>query len=121
MTSFLKLFGTFILLLFCCSVNANEPLKYSKKLAPWVDFLEKQNTSGIDYIFELFEKYDLVVICERMHPEYTQYNFIYQIVTDPRFVESEGKIYTEIFSIAGTEMYNRLTFTEDDTAVKKSD
>ena len=85
---------------------------YSKKIKPYVDFLTQQNISAQDYIFNLFEQYDVVIICERHHAERTQYDFFYDIVTDPRFRTMGGSIYTEIYSEAGTEMYKRLTFSD---------
>lgn len=94
--------------------------KYSREIDPYVDFLKTQDTDAKDYIFNLWKTFDVVVICERMHPEYTQYDFFFDIVTDTRFIEMRGMVYTEIFSLAGTEMYYDLTFgdgTEDPEAV----
>ncbi len=67
--------------------------KYASK---YVDFLkEKETLAAVDYIFSLFGKYDQVILCERTHPEETQWNLIYDIVKDPRFSENNTVIFTE--------------------------
>lgn len=103
-----------------CVFVSHAQQKHSREIEPYVDFLKEQDTDAKEYIFNLWETYDIVVICERMHPEYTQYDFFFDIVTDPRFIEMGGMLYTEIFSLAGTEMYLDLTFgdgTADPQAV----
>lgn len=65
--------------------------------APYVSFLEKQKDAK-DYIFKLFEKKDIVILCERAHPEMTQYDFIYDIISDKRFIENVGNVCSEIGS-----------------------
>jgi hypothetical protein len=72
--------------------------KHSKNvIAAYVSFLEKQ-LDAKDYIFKLFEKNDIVILCEREHPEMTQYDFIFDLVSDERFVKNVGNVYTEIGS-----------------------
>ncbi|MDR1182062.1 MAG: hypothetical protein LBL13_08820 [Bacteroidales bacterium] len=92
---------------------------YSKEIIPYVDFLKAQEMSGKDYIFHLFEKYDIVVLCEGDHREYTQYDFYYDIVTDARFAEMQGAIYTEVFSMAGTKIFERFNYSEDSAHVQQ--
>ncbi len=65
-------------------------------IKPYVRFLKKQKTSPVDYVIGLFDKYDVVVLCERAHPEMTQYDFIFNIVKDPRFINKAGMVFTEI-------------------------
>jgi len=62
-------------------------IQYKTEIAPYVDFLKKQRQKPADYVMGLFEKYDLVILCERFHPETTQYDFIYDLVSDKRFIE----------------------------------
>jgi len=66
-------------------------------IAPYVLFLEKQKDAK-DYIFQLFEKNDIVILCERAHPEMTQYDFIFDLVSDKRFIKNVGNVFTEIGS-----------------------
>jgi uncharacterized RDD family membrane protein YckC len=96
---FLAIMG--IRIVYYMSTNTfNDPLipKHSKHaIAPYVSFLEKQQDAK-DYIFKLFEKNDIVILCEREHPEMTQYDFIFDLVSDKRFVENVGNVFTEIGS-----------------------
>ena len=60
----------------------------------YTQFIQTHNQDPVDYVFELFQKYDLVVLSERLHPEYTQYELITKIINDKRF-QNIGNIYTE--------------------------
>lgn len=77
--------------------NINNPIvpKQSKyTIAPYVSFLHQQKEAK-EYIFELFEEYDIVILCERLHYEMTQYDFIYDVISDQRFIDNVGAIFTE--------------------------
>jgi len=79
---------------FSCSVClAGEG--YKEEISSYVEFIKQQNTEPVDYIFGLFEKYDIVVICERLHPEMTQWELIWDVVSDQRFIDDVGNIFTE--------------------------
>lgn len=60
-----------------------------------VSFLKAQNQSAVDYIFELFEDKDIVILCESNHREITQWDFISEIVHDERFSQDIGHVFTE--------------------------
>lgn len=62
---------------------------------PYVSFLKDDHPSAKDYIFQLFDKYDIVVLCERDHVETTQYDLIYDVISDQRFVDNVGNIFSE--------------------------
>jgi hypothetical protein len=68
----------------------------SPDIKPYVDFIENCNTSPVDYIMGLFEKYDVVVLGERDHRDTTQYILIQQIISDPRFIDKVGNVLTEV-------------------------
>ncbi len=62
----------------------------------YVDFLKDGKTQpAVDYVFSLFQKYNQVILCERLHPEETQWDFIYEFVKDPRFLKNNTVIFTE--------------------------
>jgi hypothetical protein len=65
-------------------------------IRPYVDFLRRQKTGPVDYIMRLFDEHDVVILCERMHPEWTQYELVERIIRDPRFVDRVGHVFTEI-------------------------
>ena len=73
---------------------------YDKAIEKYVSFLEKQKQRPSDYILGLFKQNDMVILCERSHPEVTQYDMIYELVSDRRFQQQGGHIFTEIGSAA---------------------
>lgn len=73
-----------------------QPAQLEEGLAPYVGFLKGQRMSAKDYILSLYDKYDVVVLCERAHPETTQYELVLDVIRDPRFVRGVGHVYTEI-------------------------
>jgi len=74
--------------------NPIVPKQSKNTIAPYVSFLNQQKEAK-EYIFELFEKYDIVILCERLHYEMTQYDFIYDVISDQRFIDNVGAIFTE--------------------------
>jgi hypothetical protein len=63
---------------------------------PYKSFLEGQNKSAKDYILGLFDSNDIVIICERNHGEMSQYDLITDVISDKRFIDKVGNIFTEI-------------------------
>ena len=81
----------------CPSVAATEARPgYDPAIEKYVSFLEGQRQGPVDYVLSLFEKYDVVVLCERAHPETTQYDLILDIIRDRRFAEKVGNVFTEV-------------------------
>lgn len=77
-----------------------ESIGYDEAIEPYVSFLEKQKQTPEEYILGLFNQNDIVILCERFHPEVTQYDMIYQLVSDPRFQRQGGHIFTEVGTAA---------------------
>lgn len=78
----------------------NTPLNFpeypnSYKVNSYADFMALQNTTPKDYILGLFDKFDIVVLCENYHGENTQWELITDIVSDKRFIEKAGNVFTE--------------------------
>lgn len=67
----------------------------SRSTRPYVDFLRQPRAQPVDYIMGLFGRYDIVILCEREHPEFTQWETICRLVSDRRFIESVGHVFTE--------------------------
>lgn len=90
------------------------------QIASYADFL-KERQSAKDYIFNLFEDHDIVVICERLHYEMTQYDFYYEVISDPRFVEHGGAVFTETGGVNYQGQLDGLMQTDglDETALDK--
>jgi hypothetical protein len=83
----------------------------NKEVREYADFIQSHTQNPVDYVFQLFEKYDLVVLSERIHPEYTQYELISDIVSDSRFAEKIGNIYIELGSISFQDTVNTYLHT----------
>jgi len=68
----------------------------SSRIASYTNFLNGQKQSAKEYILDLFKTHDIVVICERDHREITQYDLFLDIISDKRFVNTVGNVFTEI-------------------------
>lgn len=85
------------------------PRPTANSVAKYVDFLQDNRRDINDYVMELFDKYDHVILCERAHQEMTQYDMIYNLVTDRRFVDKVGVVFTEIGCAESRAAYEALT------------
>lgn len=89
----------------CMSQNTSEIKIYT-------DFLSDQHTSAKDYIFNLFKKYDIVILCERDHRDITQYDLFLDIFNDKRF-ENVRNVYFEIGNSVYNDTINRFLHNPD--------
>lgn len=92
MKKFIILFTLSVIIISSCK----KEIRYKEELKPYINFLEKENKEAKDYILELFEKRDLVILCERDHRENTQYEFLKALISDPRFIKNIGNVFTEV-------------------------
>jgi len=90
-------------------------------IKPYVEFLKNQNTPPLDYVMGLFEKYDIVILCERFHTETTQYDMLLDIVGDKRFIEKVGIVFTEVGSVTIRDKMNKFLTEKnlDDGQIEK--
>jgi len=72
----------------------------TKETKRYASFIKNHSKKPVDYVFDLFQKYNFVVISERLHPEYTQYELFGDIIRDPRFINTVGNIFTECGSVS---------------------
>jgi len=82
------------------------------EVIPYINFLKEQQTHPVDYIFQLFEKYDIVIVGERDHRDHLQYELIEKIISDKRFIENVGNVFTEVGSYNRTEWANQVLKNE---------
>ena len=78
----------------------NFPSKFPKypnlsKVQPYADFMKTQTLSPKEYILNLFDRYDIVILEEAYHGESTQWKLISDIVADSIFIKQVGNIFTE--------------------------
>ncbi|MFC1538915.1 RDD family protein [Candidatus Latescibacterota bacterium] len=66
-----------------------------RSTGPYTAFLKQEQAAPVDYVIGLFDRYDVVVLSERIHSEGSQWEFIYEVVKDPEFVEKVGNVFTE--------------------------
>jgi hypothetical protein len=100
------------LLLAAVSITLSQA-RYSDEIKPYVEFLQTQRVPAKDYILSLFEKHDIVILCERIHTEFTQYELFASIVEDKRFIDSVGNIFTEIGSVSQSSDVAHFLHTEN--------
>ncbi len=76
----------------------------TRSTAPYVAALKQVRVTPIDYIIGLFERHDVVVLCERIHSEGSQWDVVYEVVSDPRFIDRVGHVFTE-YGHVGMQAY----------------
>jgi uncharacterized RDD family membrane protein YckC len=89
-----------------------------RSTAPYVAFLAREQVAPVDYVIDLFDRYDVVVLCERLHDEASQWDFIYEIVRDPRFIERVGHVFTE-YGTVGMQPHLDSLMAADDLDAKE--
>jgi hypothetical protein len=94
-TTFCRLL-VFFSVVFSSAIGQPQMQDIHPVLRPYVTFLQDQKTNAADYILGLFEKHDIVILCERDHRDTTQYNLFLHIMQDARFVNTVGRVFTEI-------------------------
>ena len=115
-----KLWGVLLCFLYLPALHAQQA---DSILTSYVHFLNRQQNSAKDYVLGLFDKYDVVVLCERDHREWTQYDLILDILADKRFTRKVGNLYTEIGNVHHNDELNaflhngHLTQADVDTKV----
>ena len=73
--------------------TCNQKPKHDIKIDKYIDFLKHNNNQAKEYILDLIENNDLVILCERDHRENTQYKFLKELMSDPRFIKNVGNIF----------------------------
>ncbi len=71
-------------------------------------FLKNQKQSPKEYIFELFETNNIIILGERDHRDTTQYDLILDIIRDERFINNVGHVYTEVGVVNQTKWANNV-------------
>lgn len=88
---------------------ALRPRPSAHSVSKYTDFINANSKNVNEYIKELYKHYDHIVLCERWHPECTQYNMIYDMVTSPYFADSISNVFTEIGNVEKREDFRRIT------------
>lgn len=88
---------------------ALRPRPAAHLVSKYTDFINTDSKDINEYIKELYKHYDHVVLCERWHPECTQYGMIYDMVTSPFFADSINNVFTEIGDVKKREDFRQIT------------
>lgn len=88
------------------------PQPTANSVRTYTDFLTNNRLDINDYVMSLFDRYDHVILCERAHREMTQYDMIYNLVTDSRFVDKVGRVFTEVGNAESRDAYKALCAQE---------
>ncbi|TVQ10019.1 MAG: hypothetical protein EA361_14600 [Bacteroidetes bacterium] len=102
-----------------------KPFSYpaNRSVSPYTDWLEANKPMGaVDYVFSLFEKYDHVIISERTHSEYTQYEFLMEVISDSRFNQVRNIHFEALNAYYQDEMqdYAHTHFSDEDMQNEKT-
>jgi hypothetical protein len=100
----MKILITFALTLFTLIVFGQNTYK---------EFLVKNSTEPVDYLERLFQKKNLVIICERDHREITQYDLFYDILSQDWFSSHVRNIILELPSVSIQNELDDLLFAKN--------
>jgi hypothetical protein len=92
-----------------------------RSTGPYAAFLKQGHATPVDYVIGLFDRYDVVVLCERLHAEGSQWEFIYEVVQDPRFGERVGHVFTEYGQVEMQAYLDNFMVTDglDDSEIQE--
>ena len=86
------------------------------KVVELTNCLKANSCDPKEYILNLFQTNDIVIIGERDHRDTTQYSLLLDIFSDERFIEEVGYIYTEVGCMNRTDWANdvlKATYEND--------
>lgn len=81
-------------------------------VASGVDKLFDNAANGVDYVMGLFDNADIVILGERDHRDTTQYDFINRLISDARFIDKVGYVYTEVGTVNTAERCARTVMVD---------
>jgi hypothetical protein len=72
------------------SIPVSLPVKYK-----YAKNIREHKQDPVEYVMQLFEENDRVILCERVHPDYTQWQLFSQIILNDTFAVKVGNVFTE--------------------------
>lgn len=107
-----SLFAAFMLCLMPLDGMAQE--RYvSDEIKPYMEHIEVLGMPPVDYVMDLFRRYDVVILCEASHLEVTAYDLIGEILADRRFIDSVGCVMTEVGNYVLKDRFAELLTAEN--------
>lgn len=80
----------------------------AEEIKPYMEYIEAHGIPPVDYVMDLFQRYDVVILCEALHPEMTAYDLIGKILSDQRFIDSVGCVMTEVGSYVLKDKFEEI-------------
>ena len=109
-----KIVTTILISVGFCSAVFTQTLP-NDSIKPYVDFLSGNTfLSPKEYVLKSFEEKDIIVLCERLHPEFKQYEMIVEIIKDKQFT---GNVYTEVGVFNSGQQINDFLCKENLTEI----
>lgn len=97
-----------------CSAVFTQTLP-NDSIKPYIDFLSGNTfLTPKEYVLKSFEEKEIIVLCERLHPEFKQYELIIEIIKDKRFT---GNVYTEVGVFNSGQQINEFLLKENLTEI----
>jgi len=84
------------IIILCVTVFSLFACENAKKNISYKEFFKSETLSAKDYVISQFKNHDIVILCERNHMEFTQYELFLEIAKDSIFINDVGNIYTEV-------------------------
>ena len=84
--------------------NAAFPISMPEK-ACYLKNIRQYKEDPFNYVMKLFDNYDIVILSERMHHEYTQWEFFSEIILNDTFAAKVQNVFTEV---GNTEIQEQL-------------
>jgi len=75
--------------------NAQEAPK-KPQVGVYVQYLARHGQDPVEYLVNLFDKYDVVVFMESMHVEQGQYDYLGKVIAHPKFAKLVRAVFTEV-------------------------
>jgi hypothetical protein len=79
---------------FLPATQTSFPISQIRK-SQYVRDIKKHKQKPLEYVVQLFENHDIVVLCERRHTEYTQWQLFSEIILNDDFASKIGNVATE--------------------------
>jgi hypothetical protein len=81
----------------------------------YVKNIRQYKQEPVNYVMQLFDKYDIVILCERLHPEYTQWEFFSNMILNDTFAKKVKNVFTEFGGFQNQEILDSYMDTHFST------
>jgi hypothetical protein len=94
--------------------NIALPISQPEK-AYFVKNINQYKQEPVNYVMQLFDKHDMVILCERHHADCTQWEFFSKIILNDAFAEKVKNVFTEVGNAKNQEILDAYMNTRFST------